>query len=339
MEKVNQAWYWAENNRILHKQIPIPNIGQEDVLIQVKAVGICGTDLGILNGKNPNAKPPLPLGHEISGIVIECGKSAARLKPGDRVFLDPYIGCGHCDACRHGRKTYCTGGGRHLGIHIPGGWQEFLSIPEKNCYIVPDELSYIEASQAETLYTVLSGIYRLRIKAGSTALIIGDGPTGILFSRLLQLAGCVVVIMAGHHLERLALAKKWGATRTVDTNVETLDSALGTQLFDVTVDTVGSQTSIQQCIKYSAPSGQVILFGLPPEGKPLMVDVTTTIFRELSLLGATDNSSIWPEVQQILQSGYINMMEFVTKKFPFDLLPEAVEAARQKDIVKIVVEN
>ena len=101
MKYSNQAWFWTKNNQIIHELISKPQVHFDDVLVQIKAVGICGTDLGIMNGKNPNAKPPLPLGHEIAGVVVECGKSAVRLKPGDRVFLDPFIGCGQCDVCLH----------------------------------------------------------------------------------------------------------------------------------------------------------------------------------------------------------------------------------------------
>ncbi len=338
-QKINRSWLWTHPNQIAYETTSIPEPGSEDVLVHVRAVGVCGTDLGILNGKNPNAKPPLPLGHEIAAQVVTCGEKVTMLKPGDRVFLDPYIGCGHCEACRAGNKTYCTGGGRHLGIHIPGGWQEYLALPERNCYIIPENLGYLEASQAETIYTVMSGIMRLTVKIGSSALVIGDGPTGVLFARLLQLAGCTHVTMAGHHLERLELAKKWGTNQTVYTKATSLESALDTSLFDVTVDTVGSQTAIDQVVKYAAPGGQVILFGIPSEGKPLAVDVMTVVMRGVGLLGATDNPFAWPAVTNILSSGVLQVKDMFTAVFPFDRLPEAVEAARSKNTVKIIISN
>ena len=335
----NRTWSWTNTNQILFSTHPIPKPEPDEVLLHVKAVGVCGTDLGILNGKNPNAKPPLPLGHEIAAQVVHCGEKVVMLKPGDRVFLDPYIGCGHCEACRAGKKTYCTGGGRHLGIHIAGGWQEYLVVPERNCYLIPSDLGYQEASQAETIYTVMSGIMRLNVRVGSTALVVGDGPTGMLFTKLLALAGCTRVTVTGHHPERLELARKWGAAQTIFTKNTPLETVLAKQLFDVTVDTVGSQLAIDQVVKYAAPGGQVILFGIPPEGKPLAVDIMTVVMREISLLGATDNPSAWPAVMNVLSNGFIPVKDMFTAVYPFDKLPEAVEAARSKNTVKIIILN
>ncbi len=332
------AWFWTGPNGIEPGRACQPTLERGEVLLQVKAVGVCGTDLGIIAGKNPHARPPLPLGHEIAGVVVACDRYVTRFQPGDRVFPDPYIGCGTCDACRLGKKTYCTGGGKHLGIHIPGGWQEFLAVPERNLYPIPENLGFLEASQAETVYTVMSGIKRLRVEVGSPALVIGDGPTGLLFTRLLQLAGCTQVTVAGHHPSRLELARKWGAVRAIYTHEEPLEIALAGQLFDVTVDTVGSQLAIQQVVQYAAPGGQAILFGLPPGGKPLLVDIATAVMREISLLGATDNPAVWPAVMNILSSGFLDIREMITSVYRFEDLPQALEAAGSKNAVKILLE-
>lgn len=335
----NHAWVWTDVNKIEKAVGEVPTPARDEVLVQVKAVGICGTDLGILGGYNPNARAPLPLGHEIAGLVVAAGAEVGQLAPGDRIFLDPYIGCNQCEACRQGRKTYCSGGGKHLGIHIPGGWQQYLAIPERNCYRIPDNLSFAEASQAETMYTVVSAISRLNSKAGTTAMVIGDGPTGLLFTRLLVLAGVVGVTVVGHHESRLALAQTWGAKLTINTRNTPLEDALGGELFDIVVDSVGSQLSMNQCVAHAAPSGQVVLFGLPAGNKPLEVDITGTVFKELSLLGATDNPSVWPQVVNILESGLVDLKAFITESFPFNQLPQAVEAGKRKDMVKVVVEN
>ncbi len=333
----NQAWFWTGPGKIEHRTVAMPEIDNDEVLMQVKAVGVCGTDLGILAGKNPNAHSPLPLGHEISGQVVQCGLKTGVFQVGDRVFLDPYIGCGHCPACRNGNKTYCTGGGRHFGIHIPGGWQEYLAVPERNCYHVPGSLSYAEASQAETLYTVMSAVKRLQVKIGASALVIGDGPTGLLFARLLPLLGCTSVTVSGHHSGRLELAQNWGAS-IINENIIPFEPAPGTEArYDIAIDTVGSPSVVNQAVWSAAPGGQVILFGLPPGGKPVPIDTMSIVMREISLLGATDNPSTWPAVINVLERGFVNIKEMITATFPFDQLPQAVEAAKSKQTVKIIL--
>lgn len=335
-----RAWVWNGPGQPIELCLaPLLPPGPGEVLVQVKAVGVCGTDLGILDGKNPNARPPLALGHEIAGQVVALGAGTSLYQVGDRVFLDPYIGCGRCPACRAGNKTYCSGGGRHLGIHIPGGWQEYLALPELSCYPAPPNLGDAAVSQAETLYTVISGLKRLQGRPGSSALVIGDGPTGLLFSRVLPLVGCTTVTLAGHHPGRLELGRRWGAAQVIDTHQQPLEDALGERLFDMVVETVGSQAVVAQAVRFCAPAGQVVLFGIPHGGTPVALDTAAVVMRELSLLGATDAPSVWPVVANLLATGYVRVEDMISATYPFERLPEAVQAARSKQTVKIVICN
>ena len=334
-----RVWNWVGGINFEQVVMSMPEPGSHQVLLRVRAVGICGTDVNIVRGFNTGTKPPLALGHEIAGDVVACGPQVTQLRVGDRCAVDPGVGCGHCLWCRTGQKTYCAQVGA-IGITIPGGWQEYMVLPEENCYRLPDQMGYLEATQAETLFTVLGGIDKLHIQAGEPVLVIGGGPAGLLFARLARQASNVPLVLAGTRRKRLEMAHRWGVDRVLNVAEQPLEKALAGEEFPVVIEAVGTVQSIQQAIAAVAPRGRVLIYGVP--GEPLIpIDVERIVIRDLSLLGTTDTPTCWPRVSNLLAGGDPNLKDMITHTFPYHRLPDAVvfSIEHRDEIIKVVVES
>jgi 2-desacetyl-2-hydroxyethyl bacteriochlorophyllide A dehydrogenase len=322
-----RIWNWIGGVNFEQVIAPTPVTGPHQVLLRVRAVGICGTDVNIVRGLNPAVKPPLALGHEIAGDIVACGSHVTQVAVGDRVAVDPGVGCGRCLWCRTGQKTYCPTVGA-IGITVPGGWQEFMVLPEENCYRLPANLGYNAASQAETLFTVLGGIDKLRIQVGEPVLVIGGGPAGLLFARLARQASNVPVVLAGTRRRRLELARRWGVDRVINVAEQPLEQALAGEEFPVVIEAVGAAQSVRQAVAAVAPRGRVLIYGVPAESA-ISVDIGRIVLRDLSLLGTTDTPTCWPRVSNLLAGGDPNLEDMITHTFPFSRLPEAVVFAME----------
>ena len=175
---------------------PIPEVGPQDVLIQVKACGVCGTDVHIFEGDKGAAEvtPPTILGHEFSGIVVKTGDAVKRWKPGDRVCIDPNSYCGACTPCRSGEVHFCE----HMkgyGTTVDGGFAQYCAVNEKQVYRLGEHTSFEMGAMAEPVACCLHGIDMCRIRPGSQAVVIGGGMIGLLMLQLARLAGAAKVAL------------------------------------------------------------------------------------------------------------------------------------------------
>jgi len=332
-----RVWNWMGGKRIELGEAALPRPGPHEVLLRMRAVGICGTDLHVMRGILPIAVPPLALGHEISGDVVACGPDVAYVKVADRCAIDPGVGCGYCEWCRTGQKSYCPQA-RQFGLQIPGGWQEYLVVPEVNCYVIPSHVSYAAACQAEPLFVVVGGIDKLQIKVGEPVLVIGAGPTGLLFAHLAQQASCYPVVLAGTRPRRLDVARRWGIGRVINVREQALEDALAGMQFPVVIEAVGTSQSVQQSLAFCEPRGRVLLFGVPGEAS-IALDVNRIVVRDNALLGTTDTPACWPRVRNLIAGGKAPLGDLVTHTFTFDHLPEGVAWAMEHpdETIKVVV--
>lgn len=326
-----ETWSWTGAAAVAPGRAPIPQPGHGEVLLHVRAVGICGTDLHIVDGAIETVAAPAPLGHEIAGEVVAAGPAVA-LAVGTRCCVDPMVSCGHCDRCRTGASQHCETGAE-LGVTTAGAWQEYLVVPERNCYPVPDAVCFAEASQAEPLHVVLGALDRLAPRAGEPALVIGDGPTGLYFARLLRAAGCRPVTIAGATEERLAIARRWGIDEVLDVRAAPIDPE---RRWGLIVEAVGRTETIRQAVALAAPGARISLFGLPSAEVPL--DLWRVITTEISLLGGSNAPHVWPRVVELLSDGTAGVADVISERLPFAALPEALERARA-GAVKVVVER
>lgn len=302
------------------------------MLLHVRAVGICGTDLHIIDGAISPLQAPSPLGHEISGQIFAIGPGVDDSLAAARCCVDPLVVCGRCDACRTGAPQHCVHG-VELGVTTAGAWQEYVVVPERNCYPIPDHVSFAAASQAEPLHVVLGALDRVEPRPGEAALVIGDGATGLYFARLLLSVGCRPVTLVGLRPERLSLARSWGVDEVIDFQRVSLDPQ---RRFGLVIEAVGKPESIQLAVASAAPGARVVLFGLPTAHVTL--DLWRVVTAEITLFGGSNAPHVWPRVVNLLADGTAGVEDVISDHVPFERLPEGLQRARS-GALKVVLER
>ena len=216
-----QALLLTEYRKLELTSLDRPTVGPDDVLVSVRACGICGSDVHGYDGSTGRRIPPLVMGHESAGVVAEVGANVTHVRPGDHVALDSLLSCGVCELCRHGKTNMCAGR-RILGVACnefrqQGAFAEFVVVPQQAIYPVPNELPFEHAALVEPVSVALHAVGRLRIDLGDSAAVVGSGMIGLLVIQALNIAGCDEVIAIDLDEDRLRLAAELGATATVNT--------------------------------------------------------------------------------------------------------------------------
>ena len=209
--------------RLIDQEKPVPD-EKNNVLVRVRATGICGSDIGIYQGTNAAATYPRVIGHEIVGQVDQLGPGVKSLKLGDRVIIDQVTSCGHCYACRKGRPNVCQNL-QVRGVHIDGGYREFIAVPESDCYVIPDDLSMEDAVMIEPTTIAVHACGRAQIGFDDTVLVIGAGTLGASLLRILRLYSPRKLIMADIVPEKLEACLRDGATDVINSARDALVAA------------------------------------------------------------------------------------------------------------------
>jgi threonine dehydrogenase-like Zn-dependent dehydrogenase len=314
----------AEAGTLAVVERPRPRVEEpDDVVLDVEACGICGTDLQILSV--PSGHPAtvgVVLGHEFVGVVSEAGEGAAAdLAPGDRVAVAPNLSCGRCEWCRRGRPNQCERF-TTLGVFADGGLAPHVRVPASACHPVSRALPSHVAALVEPLSTVVHGVHQARPFPGETAVVLGAGPIGLMFVALLRLAGLRVGAVEPSE-ERAALARRLGA--------EDLDGARA----DVVVDAVGSQ--LPAALDLVARGGRILLFGVDARARAEVAQERITR-DELTIVGSFVGQDVFPEAIRLLESGRLDLEPLVTHRIGLEELPAAVEELRAGRAVKVEVE-
>ena len=259
------VWLGEKQIKVIEKPIPAPGPGE--ILLKVKAAGICGTDLHILSGKHPQARPPLVPGHEFAGLVVNVGEGVDKNLIGSRVGSDSYVGCGECIYCLTKRTQLCIKGTTELGINIDGGWSEYVVVPAGNIYMLPENVDFFIAGAGCILNCPIAAIEKVRVNHGDFVFIIGDGPSSLVMIQLARLKGASTVIVAGHRQKRLSLCIALGADKVINTNFENLEAAINVlpQKPNVIIDAVGKSESFASALLIASIDCRIHLFGLPED--------------------------------------------------------------------------
>jgi threonine dehydrogenase-like Zn-dependent dehydrogenase len=327
-----QRWQWTGPGTVADDRIERPAPGPGEALLHVHAVGICGTDLHIIDGSIPLLPAPAALGHEIAGRIAAVGPGVDQNLVDARCCVDPLLVCGRCDACRAGVSQHCVRG-VELGVTRAGAWQEYVVVPERNCYPVPDHVSFAAASQAEPLHVVLGALDRVVPRPGEAALVIGDGATGLYFTRLLRSMGCRPVTLVGLRPERLALARSWGVDEVIAFDQGSREPG---RRFGLVVEAVGKPESIRLAVASAAPGARVVLFGLPTA--EVSVDLWRVVTTEITLYGGSNAPQVWPRVVELLADGTAGVEDVISDRLPFERLVDGLARARG-DSLKVVLER
>jgi L-gulonate 5-dehydrogenase len=332
---------WKGNDTIEVMEKTIPKPGPGEVLLRVRAAGICGTDLHILSGTHPDATPPLVPGHEFAGEVHAVGEGIDPALRGTRVGSDSYKGCGRCVYCRAGQRQLCEHGTCEFGVHIDGGWEEFVVVPRENLYYLPDGVSFREAGAGCILNCPMAAVEMAGIGSGDTVLIIGDGPSSLVMVQLARLKGALTVIVGGHRERRLRLARELGADAVVNTHRHRLDDAAASIPggFSVIIDAVGKTETLSTALALTGKRARVHLFGLPV-GLLGNLPLDRFLFKELTLTGSTGAPNLWDVAMEYLSRGLLRIEPIISHRFSIERASEAITFIRDnpQEVVKAVFE-
>jgi 2-desacetyl-2-hydroxyethyl bacteriochlorophyllide A dehydrogenase len=310
--------------------------GAGDVLVRVSRAGLCGTDYRIWTGDRA-VQYPRVLGHEFVGRVEAIGAEVTRVRPGDRVAVEPNYSCGACPLCHEGNRNLCLSR-TAVGIDIDGGFAERARLPERCCWPLPPEVDDDELVLAEPLAVVVRAVNRGAPRPGETAAVVGAGTLGLLALQLLRLRGARVMI-AGRTPRRLALARELGAEETCavsETSAETVGRQLsGREGVDLVVETAGTAEAVTEALALVRPGGRIVLTGLPHEATP--VAFFSVVRREVTLLGSMIYQDEFAEALRLLGTRAVRVRPLVTHRFPLDEIDRAFAAHRHPDSIKVTL--
>lgn len=342
MARMMRAQVVEEPGKMVFKQVPVPVINDDEVLIRVKMCGICGTDGKIYNGHYAKEHLPMITGHEFWGIIEETGKNAKGLKIGDRVSVDICMPCGTCYFCRRGDGLLCETF-TQLGIHTDGAFAEYVKAPWKNCYPIPAEVDDYSAAFIEPMTAVLQASKRMDVKISSSVVVIGCG-LGILHAAVAKLRGAAPVIVIGDSPARLKMAKSMGADITIDINevkdvvaeVRKLTNGIGA---DYVLEAVGSPRTYEQAFAMVRRGGKVEAFGICAPDATANLAPFEFVLGEKKVSGSCAGiGNDWGDVLNLLKYKRVDPRPMFSKVVPLESLEEALkELATNKDLIKVFV--
>ncbi len=324
------------------KSVPLPALKKTDVLLRNKVCGICGTDVHIYRGEKgaSDTNPPVILGHEYSGEVVQTGDAVSNLKPGDRVTVDPNIYCEECRYCRNGEKQLCQNL-KAIGVNLNGGFAEYSVVPAAQCLKISPKLSYEAAAMSEPLACCIHGIDRAEIRPGMSVCVIGGGPIGLLMVQLARLSGAAQVILSEPVQMRRELGLRLGADIAIDPNAgaihEQLMEKLGITGADVVIECVGNPKAAEQAILAADKGATVVLFGVPSPGAVFTLPLFQAFRKELTIKTSFVNPDTHQRAVELLNSGRIRTEELITHRFPVECLENAIRKQTEPDSVKVMV--
>ncbi|MGK7378782.1 zinc-binding alcohol dehydrogenase family protein [Planococcus sp. 1R117A] len=312
----------AHELRIIEQEHPtIQNA--DEVLVKIKRVGICGSDMHIYHGTNPLATYPRIVGHEVAGEVIETGSSVTSVQKGDHVVIEPINYCGECYACRKGRPNVCEKLSV-FGVHEDGGMREYAVLPEKQLHPVNKDLSWDEIVLAEPYTIGAQAVWRGNVETGDIVLIQGCGPIGICILKLAKIAGATVY-MTDLSEERIAFAKESGADEVINAREESVKERIleltNGQGPNVVIDAVGMPATVELSIDLVSPAGYVVILGF--DERPSAIPQLPITKKEITIVGSRLQTDQFSKVVGLLNSGELKSDGLITHKFALGDIQEA----------------
>ena len=315
------------------KEVPIPEIGEGEVLVQVKNTGICGTDWSIYNGWYSADKLPMIPGHEFSGVIAKVGKDGNGFKEGDRITADINMSCGHCYYCIRGEQLLCNNF-TQLGIHTNGTYAEYVKAPASLVHHLPDNLSFEEGAFIEPLSCCIHAAKAVNARIGGSIAILGCG-LGVLHARMAVLRACAPVIIIGDNKKRLQIAKDMGADYTLDINevadpvaeVKKLTDGRGV---DYAIEAVGTTKTYEQAFAMLRKGGTLSAFGITGEQDIMQVRPFEFVLGEKKITGSCAGiGDDWPDAITLLANGRIDPKPLFSMKVPLEDLEWSLHELRR----------
>lgn len=317
------------------EDVPQPTPQPGEIRIRPVAVGICGTDLHILDGTF-GSRPPVVLGHEVAGRVEAVGKGVRNAREGDLVTVEPHRYCGVCRDCRLGREHLCLDK-EAFGVHLNGGMAEFQVIPERIAYRLPDDMDPKIGALAEPLSCCVHAMDRLAPRSGTSIVIFGAGPAGLILVALSRLAGLTPIVVVEPDAARRNSAVTFGANTTVDPSGAGWEDAalaiVGGAGFDHVVEAVGSPRVLESAIPLAARQGTILVFGVANPGATAAIKPQEVFVKELTIMGTVINPFTHHRAVELLP--LLGLDRLGIRTFPLEAHAEAFEAHRQRAAAKV----
>ena len=314
-------------------EMPMPVIDEENnVLVKIKASGICGSDNGIYHGTNAAATYPRVIGHEIVGEIVEVGKNVTTRKVGDRVIIDQVVACGECYACRKGRPNVC--GNLHVrGVHTDGGYREYMAVPERDCYLIPDFLSYQDAVMIEPTTIAVQCCSRAELCSEDDVLLIGVGALGSSLLRIIKLFNPHSIIVSDIDDAKLQEALDNGATHAINSMKEDMvaraKELTGGYGPTVTIDAACVKGSLISACQAAGNATRVITMGFSVAPDEINQFVITS--KELDVRGSRLQNRKFGEVIQLVNEKKVDLQGSVSHTFHFTEAQKAFDFVNSRD--------
>jgi len=322
--------------RLIEKEIPVPK--ENEVLIRIKACGVCGTDHSLYTGGFP-ANYPVIIGHEFAGEVVAAGKNVINFEIGDRVTVDPNRVCRRCDYCRIGKEHLCVSLSS-MGVHIDGADAEYCVMVESNVHKIPDNVSFEAAAFTEPLACAVHGLEMGRVQHGDTVLILGAGGMGNLLTQLCALAGAAQVIVSEPIAGRRETAMENGATHVLDPINQDIDKELRklrTIGADVVFEAAGNLKLQARSVYYSRKGGTVVWFGCSPADGRIEINPYDINDSEISIRGSFNNPFATARAVRLLGSGKVRVDNLISHHIGIDDYLDVFKIFGGPDTLKLMV--
>ncbi|MEM8946084.1 MAG: galactitol-1-phosphate 5-dehydrogenase [Planctomycetota bacterium] len=325
--------------------IAIPSVADDEVLVRVAACGICGSDVHGYDGSSGRRIPPLVMGHEAAGIIESVGADVTQLQIGERVTFDSTVYCGDCDFCQAGRVNLCEDR-QVLGVSCGdyrryGAFAEFVVVPQRIVYRLPDALPLEHAALIEAVSVAVHAVGQVTIRSGDTAVVVGTGMIGLLVVQALRAAGCESIIGVDVDDDRLDLAQQLGATATINAN----DGAVSEKIADITqgrradlaLEAVGTTRTVATAIESTRKGGTVVLVG--NISSTIDFPLQSVVTREIAVLGSCASAGEYPRCIELMASGAIDVSPLLTATASLEEGPEWFQRLYQREpgLMKVVL--
>jgi L-iditol 2-dehydrogenase len=340
-----KALVLEEYNKLIYKNVPEPQVGSDDILVQVKASGICGSDVHGMDGSTGRRIPPLVMGHEAAGIVAEVGSNAKKYHPGQRVTFDSTVYCGACFFCRRGDINLCDHR-RVLGVSCDeyrqhGTFAEYVAVPQRIIYPLPENINFEQSAMVEPCSVAFHAVAITPVALNDTAVVVGAGIIGLLVIQTLRTSGCGQIIAVDLEPQRLELARQLGADVGLnpagDDVVSMIKKLTGSRGADVAFDAVGINASLKTALSSLRKGGALTLIGnLNPE---VDLALQTVVTGEINVRGSCASRGDYPACLDMIARGAINVDALISATAPLSDGAQWFERLyeKEKGLIKVIL--
>lgn len=321
------------------KEVEIPRPKDDKVLIKIKAVGICGTDVPILKGIRDVPIPLIP-GHEFAGDIVEVGSKVKDFKVGDRVTPAIVIGCGHCYFCRKGLETLCDNI-IETGIHVDGAFAEYVTVPEKVVHRLPDNMTYEQGASIDPIASAYHPVKMASIGSEDIVVVFGPGPIGLYAIQIAKAEGAKKIISVGvkGDEDRLELAKKLGADETIISSeklLEDISKFTHGRMADIVFEATGHPSVFEMALSSARKHGTVVMIGIFHE--PATANIAQIVRREIQIKGSLCYT--WQDYKEcidLVEAGKVRIEPMISHIFDLKDMDKALEVIDERKAIKIIL--